>query len=53
MEGRKAMNEHGIERGAAEEGADAPVTPTEVEASRRPPSEGAGSHDEDDSDEKE
>ncbi|MBL7260469.1 hypothetical protein [Paractinoplanes lichenicola] len=31
--------EHAIGRGAAEEGADSPLTPTEVEASRRPPSE--------------
>lgn len=31
-----------VERGAAEDAADSPVTPTEVEASRRPPSEPAG-----------
>ncbi len=28
-----------VERGAAEEASDTPLTPTEVEASRRPPSE--------------
>lgn len=32
-------DEHGVDRGAAEEGADSPFTPTEVEASNRPPSE--------------
>lgn len=32
-------DEHETTRGAAEEGADSPLTPTEVEASRRPPSE--------------
>jgi hypothetical protein len=31
-----------VERGAAEDAAAAPVTPTEIEASRRPPSEPAG-----------
>ena len=44
-----------IERGAAEEGADSPVTPTEVEASKKAPSESGsaeqdlGEHDEADS----
>jgi hypothetical protein len=33
------MSDQGIERGAAEDAADAPVTPTDVEASRTPPSE--------------
>ncbi len=33
------MTEQNIERGAAEEGADSPLTPTEVEASRTPPSQ--------------
>ncbi|GID26879.1 hypothetical protein [Paractinoplanes brasiliensis] len=32
-------DEHEIDRGAAEEGAGSPLTPTEVQASRRPPSE--------------
>jgi hypothetical protein len=31
-----------VERGAAEDAAGSPVTPTEVAASRRPPSEPAG-----------
>jgi hypothetical protein len=31
-----------VERGASEEGANSPLTPTEVEASRRPPSEPKG-----------
>jgi hypothetical protein len=29
----------GVERGAAEEGSDTPLTPTEEEASKRPPSD--------------
>jgi hypothetical protein len=33
------MTEPDIERGAAEDAADAPITPTDVEASRTPPSE--------------
>ncbi len=33
------MTEQNIERGAAEDGADSPLTPTEVEASRTPPSQ--------------
>ena len=40
------MTDEQIERGAAEEAADTPVTPTEVAASRRPPSQG----DDDDAD---
>ena len=31
--------ENGIERGAAEDASGVPVTPTDVEASRKPPSE--------------
>jgi hypothetical protein len=31
-----------LERGAAEDNSGVPVTPTEVEASRTPPSEGGG-----------
>lgn len=30
-----------VERGAAEEASDTPITPTEVDAGRRPPSEPA------------
>jgi hypothetical protein len=37
--------EASVERGAAEEGSGTPLTPTEVEASRRPPS-APGNHDE-------
>ncbi|WP_249999313.1 hypothetical protein [Actinoplanes sp. M2I2] len=33
------MTDQNIERGAAEEGADSPLTPTEVDASRKAPSE--------------
>jgi hypothetical protein len=32
------MTDQGIERGAAEDAAGAPVTPTDVDASRKPPS---------------
>jgi hypothetical protein len=34
-----AVNESGVERGAAEDNAGVPVTPTDVDASRTPPSE--------------
>jgi hypothetical protein len=34
------MTDENIERGAAEDGTDTPVTPTDIEASRRPPSQG-------------
>jgi hypothetical protein len=33
------MAENGIERGAAEDASGVPVTPTDIEASRKPPSE--------------
>jgi hypothetical protein len=33
------MTDDSIERGAAEDGAETPVTPTEVDASRKPPSQ--------------
>ncbi|GAB2597040.1 hypothetical protein Aab01nite_72510 [Paractinoplanes abujensis] len=39
--------DHAVGRGAAEEGADSPLTPTEVEASRRPPSEPDPEHEPD------
>ena len=35
------MTDDNIERGAAEEGAQSPLTPTEVEASRTAPSQGS------------
>jgi hypothetical protein len=35
---RAAEPEPGVERGAAEDASGTPLTPTEVEASRRPPS---------------
>ncbi len=34
-----ASNEQNVERGAAEDAAGAPVTPTDRDASRKPPSE--------------
>ena len=48
------MTDERIERGAAEEGSDAPLTPSEAEASQTPPSQGGsdtgtqvpGEHDE-------
>jgi hypothetical protein len=33
------MTDQGIERGAAEDASGTPVTPTDVDASRKPPSE--------------
>jgi hypothetical protein len=36
------MTDNKVERGAAEEGSDTPVTPTEVDASRKPPSQDRG-----------
>jgi hypothetical protein len=35
------MTDEGIERGAAEESSDSPLTPTEAEASRTSPSQGS------------
>lgn len=40
------MSDSDLERGAAEENSGTPVTPTEVEASRTPPSQGGGHADE-------
>jgi len=40
------MSDSDLERGAAEENTGVPVTPTEVEASKTPPSEGGGHADE-------
>jgi hypothetical protein len=36
------MSENSVERGAAEDNYGVPVTPTDVEASRTPPSQGGG-----------
>ena len=35
------MSDQGIERGAAEEGADSPLTQTEIDASKQAPSQGS------------
>ncbi|WP_306207493.1 hypothetical protein [Actinoplanes sp. RD1] len=43
------MTDSDVERGAAEDGYGVPVTPTDVEASRTPPSKTAGAPDRDDS----
>jgi hypothetical protein len=40
------MSDSDLERGAAEDNSGTPVTPTDVEASRTPPSEGGGHSDE-------
>nr|WP_296075200.1 hypothetical protein [uncultured Actinoplanes sp.] len=39
------MTDDKVERGAAEEGSGTPVTPTEVDASRKPPSQEGGRDD--------
>ena len=36
------MTDSDIERGAAEDASGTPVTPTDIEASRTPPSQGSG-----------
>jgi hypothetical protein len=40
------MTDSDLERGAAEENSGVPVTPTDVEASKTPPSQGGGHADE-------
>jgi hypothetical protein len=40
------MTDHDLNRGAAEENSGVPVTPTDVEASKTPPSQGGGHADE-------
>jgi hypothetical protein len=41
------MTDSNVERGAAEDGYGVPVTPTDVEASRTPPSKTTGAPDDD------
>jgi hypothetical protein len=40
------MTDSNLERGAAEDNSGVPVTPTDVEASKTPPSQGGGHSDE-------